>query len=57
MDLTTLYTRRELMVWGLTWFLFLMISIQRGGAELFETRTPTQNTSQFCRAYVAGDLR
>jgi hypothetical protein len=57
MDITTLYTKKELLAWKLTWFLFLIISIQRGGTDFFETRTPSQNTSQFCRAYVSGDLR
>ena len=57
MNITRFYTPKEFTAWVLAWFLALMVCIDRGGAELSETRTPDQNTSEFCRAYVMGELR
>ncbi len=56
MTLSGLFTQNELIAWGLIWGVFLSISVQQGGAGIFDTRTPDSNSTAFCQAYASRDF-
>lgn len=56
MTFSELFTRNELIAWGLIWGLFLSISVQQGGAGIGDTRTPDTNSTSFCQAYVSREF-
>jgi hypothetical protein len=53
--LSSIYTKKEMTFWIVVWFLTYLLCLQRGGADIFDNRTP-DNTGAFCQAYAQGDL-